>query len=119
MIPAPSTTPVRVAALAASTAHRRGIAARVVRIMPVPYSPLMTSTASTATTAWPTWIPVRLILARSWLHPPEGQSTAADAAALTPTVSTTAARHSQPVPATVRSFVHSACSVVLTRRAGG
>ena len=41
------------AALAASTVARRGIAARVVRIMPVLYSPLMASTARMATTAWP------------------------------------------------------------------
>ena len=40
-------------ALAARTVVRRGIAARVVRIMPLLYSPLTASTARTATTAWP------------------------------------------------------------------
>jgi hypothetical protein len=40
MDPAPSTTPVSTAALAARTVIRCGIAARVVRIMPVLYSPL-------------------------------------------------------------------------------
>ena len=39
-------------ALAASTAVRRGIAVNVIRIMPLPHSPLIASTASTATTAW-------------------------------------------------------------------
>ncbi len=40
------------AALAARTVTRRGVAARVTRIMPVPYSPLTDITARTATTAW-------------------------------------------------------------------
>ena len=51
------------AALAPSTVTRCGMAVRVVRIMPVLYSPLMTRTARMATTAWPNWIPVRLSLA--------------------------------------------------------
>ena len=41
------------AAFAARTVVRRGIAARVVRIMPLLYSPLIASTATTATTTWP------------------------------------------------------------------
>ena len=49
----------------ASTVTRCGMAVKVVRIMPVLYSPLMTSTARIATTAWPNWIPVRLSLAVS------------------------------------------------------
>ena len=52
-MPAASVTAVTTAALAASTVVRRGIAARVVLIMPVPYSPLTASTATMATTAWP------------------------------------------------------------------
>ena len=53
------------AALAASTVVRRGIAVRVTRIMPVPYSPPIASTARMATTAWPRSIPVRLTFAGS------------------------------------------------------
>ena len=41
------------AALAASTVGRRGIAVMVVRIIPVLYSLLIASTARMATTAWP------------------------------------------------------------------
>ena len=51
--PAASVTALTTAALAASTVVRRGMAARVVRIMPVPYSPVTASTATMATTAWP------------------------------------------------------------------
>ena len=52
-VPAASVTTATTAALAASTVVRRGIAARVVLIMPVPYSPPTASTATMATTAWP------------------------------------------------------------------
>ena len=62
MVPAASTRPVTMVALAASTVTRRGIAVRVMRIMPVLYSLLITSTARMATTAWPRSIPVRLSL---------------------------------------------------------
>ncbi len=51
MVAAASTEPVTVAALAARTVHRRGIAVRVVRIMPVLYSALIASTARMATMA--------------------------------------------------------------------
>ena len=53
MAPEASTSPVRMAALAASTVVRRGIAASVIRIRPVLYSLLIMSTARMATTAWP------------------------------------------------------------------
>ncbi|HEV2372813.1 MAG TPA: DUF998 domain-containing protein [Streptosporangiaceae bacterium] len=59
MVPAASAGPVRMVALAASMAGRRGIAVRVVRIMPVLYSLLMASKARMAMTAWPTWTSVR------------------------------------------------------------
>ena len=52
-MPAASVTAVTTAALAASSVIRRGMAASVVLIMPVPYSPLTASTATMATTAWP------------------------------------------------------------------
>ena len=49
---------------------RRGMAASVTLIMPVLYSPLITSTASVATVAWPSMIPVRLTLVVSAVHEP-------------------------------------------------
>ena len=51
-VPAASTRPIRMAALAARTVIRRGMAAKVIRIMPVLYSLLITSTARMATMAW-------------------------------------------------------------------
>ena len=71
IVPAATTRPVTTAALAVSTVDRRGIAASVVRIIPVLYSPLTTSTARMATTAWLRSTPVRLILAGSWAQPGE------------------------------------------------
>src|SRR6266704_5273488 len=47
------------AALAVSMAVRRGTAARVVRIIPVPYSPVTASAPRMAASAWPTPVPVR------------------------------------------------------------
>ncbi len=111
-VPAASTAPLRITALAASMADRRGTAASVVRIMPLLYSPLMTSTARTATAAWPSWTPVRLILAGSWSQPPDGQVIEAAARTLSPTVSAAPASSSHPVLGMVRNFVHSACSAV-------
>ena len=111
MVPAASTRPVTRAALAASTADRRGIAARVVRIMPVLYSPLMASTARMATTAWPNSITGEAELGRVDRADGTGRaSEGAVAAAPTPTVAATIAASSQAGPATVRSLVHSACS---------
>ena len=48
-------------ALADSITSRRGVAVIVALIIPVLYSPLITSTASTATIAWPSRTPVRLV----------------------------------------------------------
>ncbi len=108
------------AALAPSTVTRCGMAAKVVRIMPVLYSPLMTRTARTATTAWPNWIPVRLSLAvLTGQATPDGHRTAALAAALTATVAATVAISNQAGPVTVRSLVHSACSCVPQARQAG
>ena len=53
---------------------------------------------------------MRLTLAGSSAQAPEGHRVAAAAAALTAMVSAAAASSSQEVLATVRSFVHSACS---------
>src|SRR6266567_2651230 len=63
--PAASTRAVTAAALAASMTVLRGTAARVVRIMPVAYSPETARTATMATTAWPRSVPVRLSLVMS------------------------------------------------------
>src|SRR5581483_1369669 len=110
-VPEQSTTPPSTAALAASTVVRRGIAARVVRIMPVLYSSLITSTARTATTACPAQIPVTLSLATSgWQLTDSEQPAAASTAALTVIVSAAAASSSQQLPGAVRSLVHSACT---------
>src|SRR6266540_634139 len=97
--PAASTNPLTTTALAARTVVRRGIAARVTRIMPELYSPLIASTARMATTAWPNSMPVRLTLAGSWPQPAAGHVTAAAAAALRATVSAMTANSSQLVPA--------------------
>src|SRR4029453_5832690 len=86
MVAAGTTMAGRMAALAARTGGRRGIAARVMRIMPVLYSLLIASTARMATTAWPRLIPVRLSLAGSTAQPPDGQVMVAAAAALTAAV---------------------------------
>ena len=51
--PATRVSPATLTALASSRTRRRGIAVRVVRIMPVPYSSEIARTASTAMTAWP------------------------------------------------------------------
>src|ERR1700689_1700645 len=102
--------PDRTVPLAASTAVRRGTAANVTRIIPVPYSPLIASTATMAITAWPRYRPVRLILAGSSGQVPDGHLTPGAVAALTATVETIVATSSQPVPGRVRSFVHSARS---------
>ena len=87
------------------------MAVSVTRIMPVLYSLLIASTAMIATIAWPTWTPVRLSLAGSAWQPTDPQVEAASTAAPTAIVSAAAASSSQPVPGSVRSLVHSACSV--------
>src|SRR5262252_5697565 len=89
-VPAASVRPVTRTAFAARTVVRRGMAARVVRIMPLLYSLLIASTATTATTTWPRYTPVRLTLAGSCPQPAAGHRVAAAAAALTATVSATA-----------------------------
>jgi len=82
--------------------------------MPVLYSLLIACTARMATTAWPSMIPVRLILTVSTGQArPAGQVTAAADITLTVTVSAMVAASSQNVAAAVRSFVHSACSACL------
>src|SRR5918993_1526910 len=52
-VPLASTVVVTTAALASRTLPRRGVAARVVWIMPVSYSWVTASTANTTTATWP------------------------------------------------------------------
>jgi hypothetical protein len=85
---------------------RRSVAVSVAAIMPLLYSPLMTSTANTATAAWPSKMPVRLSLVVSSPHE-AGYFTTAVARAPAPTVSVNMVKSSHPVLGTVRSFVHS------------
>src|SRR6266508_4071650 len=122
-VAAASTVAVTTAALVTKTMPRCGVAAKVVWIIPVPYSLVIASTASTTTAICPSQTPVRLSLVVSskqvvgvghW-----DVSTDAVARVLTATVNATAASSNQAVLDTVRSFVHSARSARLMRRAGG
>ena len=121
-MPATATVAHSTAAFVASTVRRRGTAASVARIRPVPYSPPTIPTASTVTTTWPSHTPARLSFVVSSKHPAGvGQcevSTVAVAAAPAATVSTAVAATSHALAGSVRSLVHSACSARITRPAG-
>jgi hypothetical protein len=54
LVPSPTTrvTAASTNALAANTVRRRGTAVKVVRIMPLAYSPVIASTASATTAIW-------------------------------------------------------------------
>src|SRR5579875_3760183 len=106
--PAARTGTVTTTALAASTVTRRGDAARLTRIRPVPYSPLIASTPTMATTAWLRYIPVRVVRAGSSWQAASGQLAAVSARTPAAVVSAAAASSSQAGPGTVRSLVHSA-----------
>ena len=113
-----SARPAMLTPFAPSIAPRRGIAARVTRIMPVPYSSVIARTARTAMTAWPRSRPIRESLVGSCPTPPgpPGDTCVeAASAALAATVSATAPAISHQVPAIVRSLVHSARSASVTR----
>src|SRR5258706_1179428 len=109
MVAATSAPPVTTVAFAARTVVRRGIAVRVVWIMPVLYSVPTARTARTAMTAWPSWTPVRLSLVASTVQPVVGQVIAATAAVLSAAVRVAAASSIQAGPATVRILGHYAC----------
>ena len=107
-------------ALAVSMTVLRGTAARVARIMPVAYSPVTARTAMTATTAWPTSVPVRLSWVMSgWQAAEDVQDSAAEAPALTATVTATTPSSSHPVPGRVRTLTHSALTALVMRPSGG
>jgi hypothetical protein len=61
--PAGKVTAPTTAALAVSTAHRAGVAARVVRMLPVANSPVMDRAARATSPNWPTEAPT----AASWV----------------------------------------------------
>ena len=56
-MPTTNSVPVSTTALAASTAPRRGVAASVARIMPVPYSLVTASVPSTIAVIWANIMP--------------------------------------------------------------
>jgi len=106
-------TPAKTAALAHSTGSRRGTAAKVARIIPVAYSPVISSTPSTPIASWARNTPARLT--------PVGSNPAASCgsrggqcAAMTdgtsrlkPRMNTTAASSENTVERSERSLVHS------------
>jgi hypothetical protein len=64
-----SARPAMLTALEPSITARRGVAARVARIIPVPYSSVIARIARTAMTVWPRSSPIRESLIGSWLAP--------------------------------------------------
>src|SRR5262249_4848947 len=68
--PATNTAAPTTIAFATSTRPRRGLAANVVRTMPVLYSPAANSTPSATTASRPSWIPDRLTTTISPSPPP-------------------------------------------------
>src|SRR5262245_15362028 len=72
--PTPNATAATTAGVAASTVRRRGLAASVVRIVPVLYSDVIARTASATSAISPNQIPVRpfsttSVSGPSWLLP--------------------------------------------------
>src|SRR5215472_3139830 len=107
------------AALAASTARRRGTAANVVRISPLAYSEVNTSTLKTVTgstvySAKPRKLPASGSIGLRW---PEAGADAKLCAtiAVTPSVTTAAMSSVQPFERTDRSLVHSKVSTSRAR----
>ena len=109
-------TPPNTTTLASRTDSRRVTAAKVVRIMPVEYSAVTTSTPSTPTMSWVRWKPARLratgsllVIAGPGPPPPVVPPEPAIEENMTP--SSTAARAAMPSPTvverTVRSLIHS------------
>src|SRR5215831_18467168 len=106
------TTP-KTAVFAQSTGSRLGTALKLARIIPVEYSPVMTSTPSTAIASCETLTPASAMssgwrLARSLglIEPQCDEVTNANSTGK-PIVSRTAANNDQRVERSERSFVHS------------
>src|ERR1700729_3832785 len=106
-----STRPTSTITLAHSTGSRAGTAARVARIIPVPYSPLNASTPTTPTTSWANITPSRatdtplaaVLAAETWYAVPDPAI-----AVPRPTISTAAVSTHHRVERSARSLVHSA-----------
>ena len=92
--------------LAVSTTGRRGTADNVARIVPVPYSALMTSTPRTPKMSWPRKMPIRLRRVGSSMMS-EGLTVPVPSAHR-PTTATTVATSVHMVERTDHSLVHSA-----------
>jgi hypothetical protein len=108
-----SATAPKMATLAPSTCGRLGAAEKVARMVPVPYSALITSTPSTPIASWQNKTAVRLTLVGSKLVRLASDMVAqwarvsAVANALMPIPTTTVRPSVHIVDRTVRSFVHS------------
>ncbi len=117
--PTTSAAPPVTAALAASTVHRRGTATKVVRIRPVEYSEVNTSTPSTVTgsaaySAYP-----RKLLTRGSSGPPaRAVLRVAPTIAVIPRVTTAEISTVNWVERTDRSLVHSKASTSAARASG-
>ena len=99
-------------ALPHSTGSRAGTAAKLVRIVPVAYSPVISSAPSTPMASWARLMPLRLIAVGSKLAMAAGSCgglvtrTPAYSAPM-PTISTAATSSDQALEGRVRSLVHS------------
>ena len=100
-------TPPITMALAATTTGRRGIAERVDRICPVPYSALMNITPSTPMANWPRLKPTRIRRVGSGKAKGCPCSAFVDSAP-SPMVATISEKRLQGVERTDQNFVHSA-----------
>ena len=104
-----STRAATVASFAHSTGSLDGTTASEARIIPVPYSPLNTSTPSTPITSWAIRMPNRLTdtaVTAGWAAETRYGLPAANPAP-TPTISTTVASALYQVERSPRSFAHS------------
>ena len=96
------------ATLASRTTGRRGTADRVARMVPVPYSALITSTPSTPKMSWPRKIPIRLRRVGSSMT--SVGLTVPVVSAQRPTTAIAVPASVQAVDRTVQSLVHSAAA---------
>src|SRR6185437_16887509 len=106
-------TSPKTAVLAHSTGRRFGTAAKLARIIPVEYSPVITSTPSTAIASWERFTPARA-MSSGWrsarsraLIEPQWEDVIAANRTGKRIVSKIAAKSDQRVERSERSFVHS------------
>jgi hypothetical protein len=114
--PTTKTNTAKTTALAASIGTRRGTASRLARIMPVAYSPVITSTPRTQMVSWLSWKPEpRIVLTgsamswRCWLGSALSHCDTVSQmiSVVKPRVSTTSSPNEAAVERTERSLVHS------------